>query len=144
MLRFIPITGVILTAVALTSCSAPTMPPQATAPVPAVVAVKPATAKATFDAKTIAGFKTLQGVVSKTKTAVTAGNFAQANQELAAFEPTWKTIEDGIAAKSTATYTLVEKSLKAVEVGLKSQEKADTLKALTALNATLAAGGTRP
>jgi hypothetical protein len=138
MLRFTPLFLSPIAVVALTSCSAPTPPPQAAAPAPAATAVKPATAKVTFDAKTIAGFKTLQAVVNQTETAVKAGDFAAASQEFAAFETTWKTIEDGITAKSTETYTSVEKSLKAIEEGLKGKEKAETLSALTALNATLA------
>jgi hypothetical protein len=137
MLRFIPIALTTLT-ITMTSCSAPPAP-RAAEPIASTAA---AVTKPQFDAKTIAGFTTLQGVVSKTETAVTDGNFAQASQEFAAFETTWKTIEDGITAKSTETYTSVEKSLTSIEKGLKGQEKAETLQALTALNATLATSAT--
>jgi hypothetical protein len=138
MLRFIAISSTALTALALASCSAPTAPPEVATPAPSVAAAKPATAKVTFDAKTIAGLKTLQTVVSKTATAVTAGDFATASTEFEGFEKTWKSIEDAISPKSTETYTSVEKSAKAIEAGLKSKEKAGTLSALTALNTILA------
>jgi hypothetical protein len=54
----------------------------------------------------------------------------------------WKTIEDGITAKSTETYTSIEKPLTSMKAELKGQEKAETLQALTALNATLATSET--
>jgi hypothetical protein len=136
MRHFIPLFLGTLTISTLTSCSAPPAP-KATATAPQSAAA-PATAPV-FDAKTIAGFATLQGVVTKTQTAVTAGDFATASQEFEGFETTWKTIEDAIAPKSTATYTSIEQSLKAAEAGIEKKDKTAALSALTALNATLAA-----
>jgi hypothetical protein len=138
MRRFIPIALTTLTIATLTSCSAPPAPKVAE-PTPSTAAAPTAATKSIFDAKTIAGFATLQGVVTKTQTATAAGDFATASKEFAAFETTWKTIEDAIAPKSTATYTAVEKSLKAAEAAIEQKDKAAALSALTALNATLAA-----
>jgi len=65
------------------------------------------------------GVSGLLGVVSNTKTAVEAGDFAKAKQEFNKFEDVWKTIEDGIKTKSPASYKAIEDSLDKVTAQLK-------------------------
>jgi predicted extracellular nuclease len=145
MLRFTPLFLTGMTVVTLSSCSAPPAPetkaPETKAPVastPAATTPKP-TAMA-FDAKAIAGFKAIQAVVSKTETAVEAGNFADATKDFEGFETNWKTVEDGVMKTSPAFYTAVEKAAKAAEAGLKGKDKPGTIKALKELNNTLQSG----
>lgn len=65
------------------------------------------------------GVSGLLSVVSNTKTAVEAGDFAKAKQEFDKFEDVWKTIEDGIKTKSPASYKAIEDSLDKVTGELK-------------------------
>jgi iron uptake system EfeUOB component EfeO/EfeM len=62
----------------------------------------------------------LLAVVSKTKTAVKAGNFVQAKKEFDKFEDAWKEVEDGIKAKSRNNYEAVEKSMDEISGELKA------------------------
>ena len=62
----------------------------------------------------------LLAVVSKTKTAVKAGNFVQAKKEFDKFEDAWKEVEDGIKAKSRNNYDAVEKSMDEISGELKA------------------------
>ena len=62
----------------------------------------------------------LLAVVSKTKTAVTSGNFVQAKKEFDKFEDAWKEVEDGIKAKSRDNYEVVEKSMDEISDELKA------------------------
>lgn len=61
----------------------------------------------------------LSSVVSQTRTAVEAGDFAKAKREFDKFEDTWKTVEDGIKAKSSESYDAIEESLDLVTSELK-------------------------
>lgn len=65
------------------------------------------------------GVSGLLSVVSNTKTAVEAGDFAKAKQEFDKFEDEWKTIEDGIKTKSPTSYKAIEDSLDKVTADLK-------------------------
>jgi hypothetical protein len=79
-----------------------------------------------------AGFGALQSVTEKTMTAVTAGKFDQAKTEFEKFEDSWKTVEDGVKAKSSQTYTAVEDGLDTMNGELKNKQP-DKAKMLTAL-----------
>ncbi len=65
------------------------------------------------------GVSGLLSVVSNTKTAAEAGDFAKAKQEFEKFEDVWKTIEDGIKTKSPDSYKAIEDSLDKVTAQLK-------------------------
>lgn len=70
----------------------------------------------------------LLAVVSKTKTAVTSGDFVQAKKEFDKFEDVWKEVEDGIKAKSRDNYEAIEKSMDDISGELKaSKPKKDKL-----------------
>jgi septal ring factor EnvC (AmiA/AmiB activator) len=74
------------------------------------------------------GNNNLLTAVSKTKTAVTAGDFVQAKKEFDEFEDVWEEVEDGIEAKSRPQYEAIEKSMDEVERELKaSQPQKDKL-----------------
>jgi hypothetical protein len=79
-----------------------------------------------------AGFAALQSVTEKTTTAVTAGKFDQAKTEFGKFEDSWKTVEDGVKAKSSKTYAAVEEGLDTMNGELKNKQP-DKAKMLTAL-----------
>jgi septal ring factor EnvC (AmiA/AmiB activator) len=77
------------------------------------------------------GNDSLLAVVSNTKTAVSAGNFVQAQKEFDQFEDVWENVEDGIKAKSRDKYETIEKSMDEIEGELKaSQPQKDKLLAL--------------
>jgi hypothetical protein len=79
-----------------------------------------------------AGFTALQNVTQKTTIAVTAGKFDQAKTEFEKFEDSWKTVEDGVKAKSSKTYAAVEDGLDTMNSELKNKQP-DKAKMLTAL-----------
>jgi hypothetical protein len=87
-----------------------------------------------------AGFAALQSVTEKTTTAVNAGKIDQAKTEFEKFEDSWKTVEDGVKAKSSKTYTAVEEGLDTMngEFKNKQPDKAKMLSALKSLNETIA------
>jgi hypothetical protein len=145
MRHFIQLALSTLSIATLASCSAPPAPetkvPEAKPPVTTAPATTGTPKKAmAFDAKAIAGFKAIQAVVSKTETAVEAGDFAAATKDFAGFETNWKTVEDGVMKTSPTFYGAVEKASKAVDTGLKAKDKPGTIKALNELHNTLQAG----
>ncbi len=85
-----------------------------------------------------AGFTALQGVISKTKTAAEAGNFDQAKAEFEKFEDSWKTVEDGVKAKSSETYGEIEDGMDTVNSGIKGKNKEKVLSALQTLTKSIA------
>jgi hypothetical protein len=87
-----------------------------------------------------AGFVTLQSVTEKTTTAVNAGKFDQAKTEFEKFEDSWKTVEDGVKAKSSKTYAAVEDGLDTMNGELKNKQpdKVKMLAALKSLNQGIA------
>ncbi len=101
-----------------------------------------ATSESTGTAKTkksTAGNKGLLAVVSKTKIAVTSGNFVQAKKEFDKFEDAWKEVEDGIKAKSRDNYEAVEKSMDEISGELKASkpQKNKLLASLQSLTKTI-------
>ncbi|MEI6441731.1 MAG: DUF4363 domain-containing protein [Nostocales cyanobacterium ELA583] len=86
-----------------------------------------------------AGNKGLLAVVSKTKTAVTSGNFVQAKKEFNKFENAWKEVEDGIKAKSRDNYEAIEKSMDEISGELKASkpQKDKLLASLQSLTKTI-------
>jgi hypothetical protein len=89
--------------------------------------------------KSTAGNTGLLAVVSKTKTAVKAGNFVQAKKEFDKFEDAWKEVEDGIKAKSRNNYDAVEKSMDEISGELKAAkpQKDKLLASLQSLEKTI-------
>jgi hypothetical protein len=63
-------------------------------------------------------------IVSSTKTAVEAGNFAKAKTEFENFDKSWKDIEDGVKAKSPDSYKAIEDSIDKVTAELKQSKPA--------------------
>ncbi|WP_088240782.1 DUF4363 domain-containing protein [Calothrix rhizosoleniae] len=78
------------------------------------------------------GVSGLVGAITKTQTAIKAGDFKTAQTEFKAFQNTWKTLGDGIKAKSAKTYDAIEKNAKEVN-GVLNSSKPDQGKALKAL-----------
>jgi high-affinity Fe2+/Pb2+ permease len=76
------------------------------------------------------GFTGLTGAISATKTAVETGDFAKAKTEVAKFEGYWSKVEDGVKAKSPATYDAIETSMKNVQKAVDSSDKTKALDAL--------------
>lgn len=74
----------------------------------------------------------LLDVVSKTRTAVEAGDFAKAQKEFNQFEEHWSQVEDGIKAKSSEVYSAIEDDMDSVMNTLNSSRpnQDDALKAL--------------
>ncbi|MEG4576062.1 hypothetical protein QUA56_25845 [Microcoleus sp. N3A4] len=91
-------------------------PPTSPAPVPAATAVK------TEKAASQGNYAELSGVVSSTKAAVQAGNFAKAKTEFGTFENSWKKVEDGIKAKAPKSYDAVEETAEKVTDELKKSQ----------------------
>ncbi|MEA5531518.1 DUF4363 domain-containing protein [Dolichospermum sp. UHCC 0684] len=89
--------------------------------------------------KSTAGNTGLLAVVSKTKTAVKAGNFVQAKKEFDKFEDAWKEVEDGIKAKSRNNYDAVEKSMDEISGEFKAAkpQKDKLLASLQSLEKTI-------
>ncbi len=128
MLRFIPSFCGILTILTLNSCSVLTTVDQASPPGSAIV----------FEAKTIAGFKTLRTVIKKTETAVKAGDFTTARKEFDRLRKTWNTVENDTSNKSIGTYITVERCLNDAERELKRKETTKSLTILQRLDDLLA------
>jgi hypothetical protein len=77
-------------------------------------------------------YGTLLTVVSKTKTAVDAGDFTAAKKEFGGFEAAWSKVEDGIKKKSSKSYDAIEESADKVKDLLKESKPAKE-KLITAL-----------
>jgi hypothetical protein len=71
-------------------------------------------------------FGGLLTVVTNTKTAVEAGDFAKAKTEFGQFEDSWKMVEDGVKAKSADTYDTIESSVDEVNNNLKESQPDQT------------------
>lgn len=97
----------------------------------------PAMEMAAMDPK--AGFTGMQEVITKTTSAVTAGDVVQAKAEFEQFETYWSKVEDGVKAKAPQTYKTIEEGMDNVEIALKTKpaDQTKTLASLTALNKTL-------
>ncbi|QLE42464.1 DUF4363 domain-containing protein [Nostoc sp. C052] len=81
-------------------------------------------------------FKGLEGVVTNTKAAVEAGNFAKAKGEFDKFEDFWSKVEDGVKVKSPNAYKEIEDKSDELKAGLKASapNKQKLLTALASLN----------
>jgi soluble cytochrome b562 len=81
------------------------------------------------------GFIALQGVIGATKQAIESGKLDVAKTELAKFEASWKTVEDGVKSKSPENYRAIEDGVQSVEKGIGSkQAKAALLASLQKLS----------
>lgn len=118
----------------LASCSSP----QAPANSPTSVESPAAKASAPANQSTTQGFTALQNVVTKTKAAVEVGNFEQGKKEFDKFEDSWKTVEDGVKAKDSKTYGVIEEEMDSVNNGIKSKNKNNVLKELESLSKNIA------
>jgi hypothetical protein len=87
-----------------------------------------------------AGFTALKNVTEKTTAAIQSGKLDDAKATFGKFEDSWKTVEDGVKAKSSRTYNAVEENLDTVNGELKNKQpdKAKLLAALQTLNQTIA------
>ncbi|MUG91284.1 DUF4363 domain-containing protein [Scytonema sp. UIC 10036] len=122
---------------ALVGC---TSPEQATIQTPPSVTPNASVASAPTTTSTI-GNNSLLTIVSKTKTAVTSGDFVQAKKEFDKFEDAWKEVEDGIKAKSRNNYETIETNLDEVTGELKASkpQKEKLMTALQSLEKTITA-----
>ena len=104
-------------------------------PIPAATTVVSASDQAAAQGK----YAELLTVVSKTKAAVQAGDFAKAKAEFGKFENAWNKVEDGIKAKYPKTYKDVEETTDKVMAELKkSKPSKDTVLAqLNSLEKTI-------
>lgn len=80
-----------------------------------------------------AGYPQLLSVVSSTKAAVEAKDFAKAQQEFDKFEGVWSQVEDGIKEKSSQTYDGIEQDMDNIKSALKASEADQSLTALQSL-----------
>lgn len=121
--------------IALTGCNkkAPDTA-KTTEPTQAAPTAKPVVSTPPTQAAPAAGnYAGVLGVVSKTKAAVNAGDFAKANTEFGQFEDNWSKVEDGLKAKSSKAYDAIEDSVDKVEKALK-ESKPDKQKVLAELD----------
>lgn len=124
-----------VTLIALTGCNnkASDTAKDTPAATPAAPTASPVSAPSTPAATTAGNYAGVLGVVTKTKAAVNAGDFAKAKTEFGQFENNWEKVEDGLKAKSDKAYEAIEDSMDNVEKGLK-QSKPDKQKVLAELN----------
>jgi hypothetical protein len=110
-----------------------TQTPATTTPSQTVVATLP---KTTQDKA--AGFVALQGVVSSTKQAIEAGKLDAATTEMAKFEASWKTVEDGVKSKAPDIYKEIEAGIESIDTGItKKQPKEALLASLKKLSQSI-------
>ncbi|MBN3890618.1 MAG: DUF4363 domain-containing protein [Nostoc sp.] len=123
---------------ALVGCNSPEQATTQTTP-----AVTPNASSATSAPPTTSttGNSSLLTIVSKTKAAVTSGNFVQAKKEFDKFEDSWKEVEDGIKVKSRNNYETIETNMDQVTEELKASkpQKDKLLTALQSLEKTITA-----
>ncbi|MBN3879320.1 MULTISPECIES: DUF4363 domain-containing protein [unclassified Nostoc] len=120
---------------ALVGCNSPEQATTQTTP-----AVTPnASATSTPATTSTTGNSSLLTIVSKTKAAVTSGNFVQAKKEFDKFEDSWKEVEDGIKVKSRNNYETIETNMDQVTEELKASkpQKDKLLTALQSLEKTI-------
>jgi hypothetical protein len=88
-------------------------------------------------AAAMGGIGGLKTVVTDTKTAIAAGDFAKASASIGKFEAAWKPVEDGIKAKSPKVYAAIEGAVPKVVAAVKSKDKAAAMAALTGLETAM-------
>jgi hypothetical protein len=81
----------------------------------------------------------MMSVVTNTKTAVEAGDFAKAKEEFAKFEDSWKKVEDGIKTTSPKAYDAIESGVGTVNTALgeANPDKTKVMDALTSLTTSI-------
>ena len=130
-MRFKPVLWLCAVGVfALAGCSKPEASASSSSPAPSTVSASPATEMAS----PTSGYPQLLGVVTNTKAAVEAKDFAKAQQEFDKFEGVWSQVEDGIKAKSSQTYDGIEQDMDNIKSALKASEADQSLTALQSLN----------
>jgi hypothetical protein len=97
---------------------------------PTAMSAKPA-------APAMGGVAGLKSVVTDTKTAIAAGDFAKASASIGKFEAAWKPVEDGIKAKSPKVYAAIEGAVPKVVAAVKSKDKTAAMAALTGLETAM-------
>ncbi len=132
-----------ITLLALVGCSSSKnsdLPPSP-ASSPAEKATQPKAGSAMTDKMTASpaqgGFAALQGVVTKTKAAVKAGNFTTAKADFDQFEASWSKVEDGVKAKSRSGYDNIEAGMDGVKRALKESKSEAAIAALDSLNQSI-------
>ena len=81
------------------------------------------TTSTTTDASTkSSGFTALQQVIGSTRQAIESGKLDVAKTEFAKFEASWKTVEDGVKAKSPDSYKAIEDGVQSVETGITNKQ----------------------
>ncbi|MEH2369962.1 DUF4363 domain-containing protein [Nostoc sp.] len=123
--------------IALLGCNNSEQPTTQTTP-----AVTPNASAASAPATTsTTSNSSLLTIVSKTKAAVTSGNFVQAKKEFDKFEDAWKEVEDGIKVKSRNNYETIETNMDRVTGELKASkpQKEKLLTTLQSLEKTITA-----
>jgi hypothetical protein len=88
-------------------------------------------------APAMGGIGGLKSVVTDTKTAIAAGDFAKASASIGKFEAAWKPVEDGIKAKSPKVYAAIEGAVPKVVAAVKSKDKTAAMAALTGLETAM-------
>lgn len=85
------------------------------------------------------GVAGLTSVVTNTKAAVEAGDFAKAKEEFGKFEAAWAPIEDGIKSASPEAYTAIEDNAGKITAALNeaSPDKAKVMEMLTSLGSSI-------
>ncbi len=138
MKRFQLMSSVVgISLLALVGCNSPEQPTTQTTP-----AVTPNASAASAPATTsTTGNSSLLTIVSKTKAAVTSGNFVEAKKEFDKFEDAWKEVEDGIKVKSPNNYETIETNMDQVTGELKASkpQKDKLLTTLQSLEKTITA-----
>jgi len=92
-----------------------------------------ASTAASPDAMAQPKYAPLLSVVSNTKAAVDAKDFAKATQEFGKFEGVWHEVEDGVKAKSSSSYDGIEQDMDQINAALKGSDAAKSLAALQSL-----------
>ncbi len=101
----------------LVGCSGQKATSEQPAPAPSTAETSPMASPASAAAT---GFDGLNTVITNTKTAVEAGDFAKAKTEFDQFETYWSQVEDGVKAKSGDTYDAIEKNMDEIGGELKA------------------------
>lgn len=85
------------------------------------------------------GAEELTAVVTNTRTAVEAGDFAKAQEEFAKFGDSWSKFGEGVKATSSEGYTAIETNVGNVNTALGEAQPDQTkvMDALTALSASI-------
>lgn len=84
------------------------------------------------------GIGGLKSVVTDTKAAIAAGDFAKASASIGKFDAAWKTVGEGIKVKSPKVHAAIEGALPKLTAAIKSKDKTSATAALTGLETAMA------